>query len=407
MRFLPFAVIVLLILFSSLPGAETSIRPSFAVLQHGTPESVGVSTERLNQLDRVLQSAIANEEAPGAVALVARRGKIIYRKAFGSRARVPEVESMTLDTIFDMASLTKVMATATSIMVLVEKGHLSLADGVQEHLPLFEGNGKGAITILQLLTHYSGLRPDLDLDQPWTGYDTAIQLAYQETPVAKPGERFIYSDINFFLLAEIVRRVSGLYLDEFAGKHVFGLLGMTDTTFRPPSSWKPRIAPTERRDGKMLRGEVHDPTAYRMGGVAGHAGLFSTIDDTAIWAQMILNQGVYAGKRILSPYGVLRMSTPQSPPSFYDWRGLGFDIETRFSTVRGDLFPIGTFGHTGFTGTSLWIDPWSETFVLLFTSRLHPDGEGSVVGLRRRVASVTAASILDTQPVRGLYFYRY
>lgn len=157
----------------------------------------------------------------------------------------------------------------------------------------------------------------------------------------------------------------------------------------------------------MLRGEVHDPTTFRMGGIAGHAGLFSTVDDTAIWAQMILNEGIYAGTRILSPYGVLRMSTPQSPPAQYDWRGLGFDIETRFSTVRGDLFPVGTFGHTGFTGTSLWIDPWSETFVLLFTSRLHPEGRGNVVRLRRRVASVVGASILDHRPVRRLYYSRY
>jgi CubicO group peptidase (beta-lactamase class C family) len=168
------------------------------------------------------------------------------------------------------------------------------------------------------------------------------------------------------------------------------------------------VAPTERKkNGELRKGEVHDPRAFRMGGVAGHAGLFSTVDDIAVWAQMLLNGGTYGGVRVLSPLGVLKMTTPQNPVGGDDWRGIGFDVDTRYSSNRGDLFPVGSFGHTGFTGTSVWIDPYSETFVILFTSRLYPDGKGNVVMLRRKVASVVAASITDLQLLRELYYLRY
>ena len=365
------------------------------VLSSGKPEDVGMSSKRLAQLDEVIETSIAQEETPGAVVLVARQGRIVYRKSFGHRALIPHQEAMTLDTLFDVASLTKVLATATSILILVEEGKVSLTDRVSQYLPPFAQKGKDPITVVQLLTHYSGLRADLDLDQPWEGYETAIELAFQEKPISPPGEQFIYSDINYIVLAEMVREVSGQTLNEFAAKRIFLPLGMTKTRFLPPPQVHDQIAPTDFRDGQLLRGVVHDPTTARMGGVAGHAGVFSTVEDTAIYAQMILNGGLYNGVLILSPLSVLQMTTPQSPVGATDWRGLGFDIRTPFSGPRGDLFPVGSVGHTGFTGTSLWIDPVSEVFVILFTNRVHPDGEGSVISLRKRVASVVAASVMD------------
>lgn len=365
------------------------------VLSSGKPEDVGMSSERLTELDEVIEAAITKKETPGAVVLVARRGRIVYRKAWGHRALVPRREAMTVDTIFDIASMTKVLATATAILILVEEGKVALTDRVSRYLPQFAQNGKNTITVVQLLTHYSGLRPDLDLDEPWEGYETAIEMAFQERAIASPGKQFIYSDINYIVLAEIVREVTGQPLNEFAARRIFSPLGMTKTRFLPPPEIHDQIAPADYRDGKLLRGVVHDPTTARMGGVAGHSGVFSTVQDTAVYAQMILNGGHYDGVRILSPLAVKQMTTPQSPVGATDWRGLGFDIRTAYSGPRGDLFPVGSFGHTGFTGTSMWIDPVNEIFVLLFTSRLHPNGRGNVVSLRKKVASVVAASVQD------------
>lgn len=362
------------------------------------PKTVGMSEERLARLDEVVRSAIACGETPGAVVLVARRERVVYKKAFGHRAVVPRREPMTVDTVFDVASLTKVLATATAIMILVEDGKISLSEPVKAYLPDFARHGKSKVTLLHLLTHYSGLRPDLDLDQPWSGYETALEKAYQERLEAAPGEQFVYSDINYFVLAEIVRKTSGKNLHDFTTERIFKPLGMNQTGFNPPAERVPRIAPTLVRDGKMLRGQVHDLTASRVGGVAGHAGLFSTVEDLAIFAQMILNGGVYRNKRVLSPLSVVKMTTPQSPPGKDDWRGLGFDVRTAFSSTGGDLFPVDSFGHTGFTGTSVWIDPSTQTQVILFASRLHPEGEGDVTGLRKKVASVVAASIVGYLP---------
>jgi len=372
------------------------------VLSWGKPEDVGMSSRRLAQLDEVIEASIAQNETPGAVVLVARQGRVVYRKSLGHRARVPRRETMTLETLFDVASLTKVLATAPSMLILVEEGKVSLTDRVSKYLPRFAQNGKDPITVLQLLTHYSGLRADLDLDQPWEGYETAIEMAFREKPISPPGEEFIYSDINYIVLAEIVREVSGQYLNEFSAQRIFSPLGMTKTRFLPPPQVHDQIAPTDFREGQLLRGVVHDPSTARMGGVAGHAGVFSTVEDTAIFAQMILNGGRYNGVRILAPLSVMQMTTPQSPVGATDWRGLGFDIRTPYSGPRGDLFPVGSFGHTGFTGTSLWIDPFTEVFVILFTNRVHPNGEGNVVSLRKRVASVVAASVMDLPSAKAL-----
>lgn len=303
---------------------------------------------------------------------------------------------MTPDTIFDLASLTKVVATATAVMQLVEQGKIRLEDPVAQYWPEFAANGKAEITVSELLTHYSGLRGDLDLKPEWSGYETAMRMIVAEQPIAPPGTRWIYSDINFETLGEIVRRVSGQPLDVYCAEHIFKPLGMKDTHFKPARALRRRIAPTEYQKetrGKMLWGEVHDPTAYNMGGVAGHAGLFSTADDLARFAQMLLNGGSLGGAQILSPLSVLKMTTPQSPSGKTAVRGLGWDIDSPHSSTRGELFPVGSFGHTGFTGTSIWLDPVSKTYVIILTNRVHPTGKGDVSELRSRVATIAAMAL--------------
>ena len=354
-----------------------------------------MSSRRLSRIDEVVEEAIQKGDAPGAVVLAARHGRIVYRKAFGHRALHPRKELMTIDTVFDLASLTKAVATAPSVMILVEEGKLTLSDPVSLFLPDFSRHGKANITILSLLTHFSGLRPGLDQDEIWNGFEEAVRRAGEEQLVAVPESRFIYSDINYIVLSAVVAEAAGTPLDEFSSTRVFSPLGMKQTTFKPSSSWKARIAPTEVRNGQMLRGQVHDPTSERMGGMSGNAGLFSTAGDLAVFAQMLLNRGIYNGTRILSSMSVERMTTNQAPPGQDSWRGVGFDIRTGFSSSRGDLFPIGSFGHTGFTGTSLWIDSSTQSSLIILTSRLHPASAGDVGRLRKQLANIVAASIED------------
>jgi uncharacterized protein YbbC (DUF1343 family)/CubicO group peptidase (beta-lactamase class C family) len=371
----------------------------------------GIDASRFEAIPPVVEQAIAEKKLPGAVVLIGRGDRIVYEKAIGRRAVDPAPEPMTTDTIFDVASLTKVVATTTSMMKLIEDGRVRLADRVSEYVPGFERYNKGGITIRHLMSHTSGLRPDVDLADAWTGSEKAIELAVEEIPTAGPGERFVYSDINYFLLGDIVRRVSGLPLDQFAKKHIFDPLGMKDTGFLPPASARGRIAPTEKctpygwpcvgADMQMLRGVVHDPTARRMGGVAGHAGLFSTAGDLAIFCQMLLNGGRYKNTRILSPLTVAKMTSPVSAAGDPNVRGLGWDMDSSFSSNRGELLPLGSFGHTGFTGTSIWIDPLTRTFVVFMSNRVHPDGKGDVTPLRARVATIAASAILDAPSEAG------
>src|SRR5256714_1009477 len=390
----------------------------FAQLPAALPTTQGISAERLARMDEVIAASIEKKDLPGAVVLVARHGKIVWRKAYGARAVAPQREAMTLDTIFDLASLTKVVATTTSIMLLIEQGRVRLADPVVQFIPEMKGEGRDAITIEQLMTHVSGFAPDFDLRERWTGYDEAIKHLYREPLRTPPGTRFVYSDINYIALGEVVHRVSGLMLDEFARRNIFLPLGMRDTSFNPSASLRPRIAPTEKRRGQMnylgdsganagaegeqwLRGQVHDPTSFRMGGVAGHAGLFSTADDLAIYCQMILNGGVYNGTRILSPLAVAMMTRPRAVSENGAARGLGRAIATSFSTNKGDLVPLGSFGHTGFTRTLVWIDPASDSFVIFLSNRVHPDGKGDVGPVRARVASIVASSIVDASQTKA------
>jgi len=385
----------------SAEGARKGVAPA-------TPEAVGLLTSRLKYIDDAVMESMGAHETPGAVVLVGRHGQIAYLKAFGNRSVEPRTEPMTVDTIFDVSSLTKVTVTVPSVMMLVESGKLRIDDRVKRYLPEFSGGGKDAITVRQLLTHYSGLAPDFDLSKPWMGRAEALQELWKEKTNADPGKEFAYSDLNFIALGEIVRAISGKALDVFAQEQVFRPLGMKETCFRPPVSLIPRIAPTEPRRktlqylkgqapeslDKMVRGEVHDPTAWKMGGVAGHAGLFSTAQDLAIYAQMLLGKGTYQGARLLSPMSVESMTSPQSPPGSPQIRGLGWDLDSTYSAPKGDLFE-GGFGHSGFTGTSIWIHPASDTFVIILSNRVHPDGGKDLNHLRAAIANIVAASIAD------------
>jgi uncharacterized protein YbbC (DUF1343 family)/CubicO group peptidase (beta-lactamase class C family) len=346
------------------------------------------------EFDSAIEQAIRQDRIPGAVLLVGHDGKIVFEKAYGRRALAPLAEPMTLDTIFDCASLTKVLATTPSLMLLFEQGKLRLDDRVTEYMPEFQ-DGRSEITIRNLMTHFSGLRPDLDLEPAWSGYETGIRKALHDKPAAAPGARFVYSDINFILLGEIVRRLGGEPLDQFARRHLYDPLGMTESMFQPPPALRGRIAPTEG----SLRGQVHDPTARMMGGVAGHAGLFSTATDLARFCEMMLRNGTTReGARIFSPLTVRKFTTPQSPPDQPILRGLGWDIDSPLSSNRGELFPIGSYGHTGFTGTSIWIDPLSNSYVILLTNSVHPRRRSPITSLRSRVATIAAAGLGIVSP---------
>jgi uncharacterized protein YbbC (DUF1343 family)/CubicO group peptidase (beta-lactamase class C family) len=344
-------------------------------------------------VDEQINRAVSTGLIPGAVLLIGHDGQVVYRKAYGERALIPAREAMTVDTIFDAASLTKVIATASAVMKLFDQGQIRLNDPVTNYLSEFQG-GRSEITIRNLMTHFSGLRPDLDLQPVWSGYETGIHRALIDKPVRGPGLRFVYSDINFVLLGEIVQRLTGKTLAAFTRENIFEPLGMRETMFQPPAPLKARIAPTEidPATGQPLRGVVHDPTSRYMGGIAGHAGLFTTADDLAKFAEMMIGRGESNGIRIFSAPTVEKFTTPQSPADQPILRGLGWDIDSSFSSNRGDLFPIGSYGHTGFTGTSIWIDPFSKSYVILLTNFVHPHRGKSLTSLRGRVATIAAAS---------------
>ena len=345
--------------------------------------------EQMAPISAMAKKAIQTGKIPGAVILIGNQGKVIYCKAFGFRELKPKKSPMTTDTIFDMASLTKVIATSTAVMQLVEKGELNLDDPVAKYWPEFKANGKELIRVCDLLTHYSGLRPALDSKPKWSGYDTALRMIEEEKPIFPPETNFIYSDVNFIILGELVSRISGKPLDVYCDDHIFKPLGMKDTGFKPSSALRSRVAPTQYEHGskgKMLRGEVHDPAAYSMGGVAGHAGLFSTADDLGIFAQMILDGGNRKSAQILSSRMIEKMTAPQSPPGSMPLRGLGWNIDS-------SLGSIGSFGHKGYTGTGIWVDPVSNTYVIILTNRVHPNGKGKVEPLRAKVLSLVNESI--------------
>ena len=374
--------------------------PIFAQVPLTKPEEAGVSSERLERIDGVLKTAIDRGDLPGAVVLILHRDQVVFRRAYGLRSKKPAEVAMTEDTVFDLASLTKPLATATSLMILVEQGKVRVSDPVAEYLPAFAAKGKDKVTLEQLLLHTSGLIADNAVADYKDGRDKAIARICDLEPAQAPGSKFVYSDLNYILLGEIVEKVSGKPLDDFAKTNIYTPLGMTATGYRPGDDLKKRCAPTEQREGHWMIGEVHDPRAYLLGGVAGHAGLFSTADDLAIYARMILHDGSLNGKRILSLLTVRLMTTPRDVPN--GQRTYGWDARTSYSANRGEL--LKGFGHTGFTGTSLWIDPASETAVIFLSNRVHPDGKGNVNRLRGQVATLAASALINpakprTQPL--------
>jgi len=327
--------------------------------------------------------------------LVGHNGRVILEKAYGDRSVEPRVEPMTPDTVFDLASLTKVIATAPSIMLLVQQGRLWLDDPAAKYLPEFSKRGKRKITIRHLLTHYSGLPADLRLPKARRMSPKSIWARIcQAKPLAPPGTRFVYSDLGFVVLGKVVERISGESLDVFADENFFVPLKMRSSRFRPPKLDRERIAPTERtRNGDIMRGEVHDPLASMLRGVAGDAGLFSTAQDLSRFCQMLLNQGSLDGATVLAPETVRLMVSPQTAADQENVRAFGWDINSIYSSPKGSYFSPQSYGHTGYTGTSIWIDPAIESYVIILTNRVHPDGKGNVKELRTQIADVVGAAL--------------
>ena len=400
-RSLPaYIVLTVALILGGLAGCATAPPPLPRVIVEPPPppppppeESLEIDSRRFAKIDQVAREEVGAGHVPGAVILVGHRGKTVYRKAFGQCALMPRCQPMKVDTIFDIASLTKVVATTTAIMELVERGQIHLDKPAAAYWPAFAANGKGGITIRQLLTHTSGLRAGVASRPPWSDYDGAMEAIAQDQPVKAPGTQFNYSDVNFITLGEIVRRVSHMPLNVFCKREVFEPLGMKDTSFLPSPALKSRIAPTDYQGSGLRWGVVSDPTSYRMGGVAGHAGVFATADDLALLAQMLVHGGEIQGKRILSPATVAAMTKAQRLPGISTQRGLGWDIRSPYSRVFNAAFPAGSFGHTGYTGTAMWIDPGSQTFMIILTSRLHPNGHGNVKPLRAKTAAAVAAAV--------------
>ena len=368
------------------------------------PEDVGMSSLRLRQLDVIIREAISRRDFPGAVLLVGRKGRIVYQKAFGESQWVPRRRPMEETMIFDLASLTKPVATATSIMILVEQGRLSLEEKVKDFVPEFApyvdeaGRPADDARIWHLLTHTSGLPPYADVEEveklfgrpcpqdKLVGYIAALKKA------GPPGSVFQYSCLGYITLAHIINKIAGQDIASFSREYIFKPLEMERTFFVPPEKYRAACVPTEVVKGEPLQGIVHDPLARLQGGVSGNAGLFSTADDLARFASMLLNRGRYKGRQILSPLTVERMTSVWPKASAWG-RGLGWDIDSPYSSNRGDLFGRTSYGHTGYTGTSLWVDAETETFVIFLTNRVHPHDKGSIVAMRSRVANVVAAAI--------------
>ena len=377
------------------------------MLPRSRPEKVGMSSHKLARMDELLSEAVEEKSIPGAVVLVGRKGKIVYRKAFGESQRIPESSPMHVSTLFDLASITKPVATATSIMILVERGKIHLQDKVKSYIPEFaafrEGAGKSEkdARIWHLLTHTSGLPAYSEAEEMRQKHGDRCEMKELADHIARldkmnpPGEEFRYSCLGAITLAYIVKLVTGQDISEFADKNIFKPLKMRHTFYNPPPESILLCAATEVIEGEPLVGIVHDPLARLQGGISGNAGLFSSADNLAVFAQMMLNRGEYEGVRILSPLSVERM-TSIYPEVKFSGRGLGWDINSSFSSNRGDLFGSDSFGHTGYTGTSLWIDHETQTFVIFLTNRVHPDdgNKDALYSLRRRVANVAAGSII-------------
>ena len=362
---------------------------ALVLLGIATPEAADFYADKMDEMEAVIRLAIVDGRTPGGVLWI-EHGAAVRHRAFGQRAVEPTPEATTEDTIYDAASLTKVLATTPCVMKLVELGKIDIDAPVSRYLPEFTGGAKARVTVRNLLTHTSATTPGVT--GVWTGYEAGIQQACRQPLSGEPGTVFRYSDTNFILLAEIVRRVAGKPVDEFATTEFYQPLGMRDTMYRPPAALRGRIAPTTRG---TERGVVHDPTSQRMGGVAGHAGLFTTAADAARFCRMLLGGGELDGVRVLKAETVRLMTSVQSPPAVAARRGLGWDIDTGYSGPRGRWMALGSYGHTGWTGGSIWIDPFSRMFVIFLSNRNHPTEQGNVLALRRTLGTLAAEAVPD------------
>lgn len=370
------------------------------------PEAVGLDASRLANADRAIAQAIADKTIPGAVLCVERHGKIGYLKAYGNKRVYPNTEKMTTGTVFDMASCSKAMSTATCAMILIDRGQLRLNDRVDQYVSEFE-NWKDSITgeteairVIDLMTHTSGLPPYAPVQELKKKYGSPNPQAVVNwishcKRLYAPETGWTYSCCNYIMLQQVIEKITGQTLQQFAHDNIFAPLNMRHTDYRPSKALAALCAPTEKQaDGNCLLGVVHDPLACTMmGGLSGNAGLFSSAEDVATYCAAILNKGELNGKRILSPLAVKCMETvPRSLAQFGHTPGWG--ISTPYSSNSGDLLSAQTFGHTGYTGTSIVIDPANDVAIILLTNCVHPVDKGNVVRLRALVANAVAGSIL-------------
>ena len=369
-------------------GRKSETKPSIAETDPIVREDIEKPKPDFSEINTVVRKEIAKGSFPGAVVLVGRDEEILYHRAFGQKQKIPVAEPMSLSTIFDLASLTKPIATATSVLMLYDRGKLKLTDPAGTYLPDFAGDGREDIQIHHLLTHTSGL----------PAYTSAASLQAEFGPVcpaqviakicrlklqSKPGEKFRYSCLGYILLSEVVKKASGQSLDRFAREHLFQTLNMTDTGFTPAEKLIPRIAATEIVDGCPLRGRVHDPLARLRDGISGNAGLFSTAHDLSLYCRLLVNDGTYGGVTVLSSEAVSLLTTPQA-----FGRAYGFGVSSPYAWIKGSSAPPATFCHSGYTGTSLVCDPIGKTYLIILTNRVHPHDKGTVKVLRTRLADI-------------------
>lgn len=383
-----------------LVAREAEVTPtSLPKINVVDPAACGMSAGRLAEIAGVVSAAIEEKRMPGCVIAIGRKGKIAHLSAHGNKRVEPESQAMTTDTVFDLASLTKPIATATSVMLLVERGKLKLSDPVSKHLPDFAAAGKQDLTVEQLLLHVSGLIPDNALADYRDGPERAWERIFALKLQTPPGEKFSYSDVNFLVLGKLVETLAGDNLNHFTHVNIYQPLGMTETGYLPAAELRERAAPTQQREGRWMQGEVHDPRSYELGGIAGHAGLFSTAHDLALYASLMLGRGEYDGVRIMKPETWQEMTRPREVPTTSDGRkttglrALGWDVRTGFSSNRGSNMSPAAFGHGGFTGTAIWIDPTNDLFVIFLSNRVHPNGKGSVNPLAGRIGTIAVDAI--------------
>ena len=390
-KFLQMKYLSFLVLFMMSPSVPAQSPPEIPLV---TPESIGMAAARLNLIDDIVQEGLEQDKMPGCVVMIGRREGIAFRRAYGFRQLQPEKVDMTVDTVFDLASLTKPIATATSVMALIQQGKLDANATVATYLPEFAQNGKESITIRHLLTHTGGLIADNSMSDYVDGVDEAFARIYGLKPTAAPGESFTYSDVGFIVLGQVVKAVSGKDVDAFSRDHIFEPLHMTETGYLPNDDLKARAAVTEQRDGHWMQGEVHDPRAFALNGIAGHAGLFSTANNLARYATMMLGGGRLHDVQILDESIFKLMTTAVEIPR--GRRTFGWDAKTGYSSNRSDLMSSHAFGHGGFTGTGIWIDPVQNLYVIFLSNRVHPDGKGLVNPLIGRIGTIASAAIVET-----------